>query len=158
MMRMETAVVERGTEHASMVIRAVIAVGMILASAVFARAQGPAEIAVGYLHRPPVKSAISLLEVPAGNDGIAGAQLAIEDNNTTGKFLNQRYALAPLELNDSDDPATAVGALSERGVSLVIADLPADALLTAAEAGAARGMLFFNVGAPDDRLREEDCR
>src|SRR5262249_2768879 len=112
----------------------------------------------GYLHRPPAKSAISLLEVPAGNDGIAGAQLATEDNNTTGKFLNQHYALAPLELKDGDDPAAAVATLRERGVSLVVADLPADALLTAADAGAARGMLFFNVGAADDRLREQDCR
>src|ERR1043166_5207084 len=98
MMRMETAVVERGTEHASMVIRAVIAAGMILASVALARTQAPAEVAIGYLHRPPVKSAISLLEVPAGNDGVAGAELAIEDNNTTGKFLNQRYALATTEL------------------------------------------------------------
>jgi ABC transporter substrate binding protein (PQQ-dependent alcohol dehydrogenase system) len=40
----------------------------------------------------------------------------------------------------------------------VIADLPADALLKAADAGAARKLLFFNVGAIDDRLREEDCR
>jgi ABC transporter substrate binding protein (PQQ-dependent alcohol dehydrogenase system) len=39
----------------------------------------------------------------------------------------------------------------------VIADLPADALLKAADAGAARKLLFFNVGAIDDRLREEDC-
>ena len=25
--------------------------------------------------------------------GLAGAQLAINDNNTTGKFLNQRFSL-----------------------------------------------------------------
>jgi ABC transporter substrate binding protein (PQQ-dependent alcohol dehydrogenase system) len=40
----------------------------------------------------------------------------------------------------------------------VIADLAADALLKAADAGAERGLLFFNVGAIDDRLREEECR
>jgi ABC transporter substrate binding protein (PQQ-dependent alcohol dehydrogenase system) len=138
-------------------IRIVIAAAMILASLSLARAQGPAEIAIGYLHRPQPKSALSLVAVPAGNDGIAGAELAIDDNNTTGKFLNQHFALAPAELKDGDDPAAAVEALAQRGISLVIADVPADALLKAADAGRAR-MLIFNVGATDDRLREEDCR
>src|SRR5215467_1290947 len=141
-----------------MMIRVLLAAGAILASFALARAQAPTETAIGYLHRPPAKSAISLLEVPAPNDGIAGAELAIEDNNTTGKFLNQRYALAPVELKEGDDPAAAIAVLGERRVSLVLADLAADALIKAADAGAGRGMLIFNVGATDDRLREEDCR
>jgi len=141
-----------------MTIRALLAAGAILAALTLVRAQAPADVTIGYLHRPPMKSAISLLELPAANDGLAGAELAIEDNNTTGKFLNQRYALAPVELKDGDDPAAAVAALRERGVSLVLADLAADALIKAADAGAARGMLIFNVGATDDQLREEDCR
>jgi ABC transporter substrate binding protein (PQQ-dependent alcohol dehydrogenase system) len=140
-----------------MVIRAVIA-GVVLASLVPARAQAPVEIAIGYLHQPLAKSAISLLEVPAGNDGLAGAELAIDDDNTTGKFLDQHFTLAPAELKDGDDPGAAIAALRERGVSLVIADLTADALIKAADAGASRGMIIFNVGATDDRLREEDCR
>jgi ABC transporter substrate binding protein (PQQ-dependent alcohol dehydrogenase system) len=122
-----------------------------------AQAQAPTEFTIGYLHRPPAKSAISLLEVPAANDGVAGAELAIEDNNTTGKFLGQHFSLAPVELKDGDDPAAAVAALGQRGVSLLLADLPPDALLKAADAGAAR-ILVFNVGATDDRLREEECR
>jgi len=141
-----------------MPMRVLLTAGVILASLSLARAQAPAEVAIGYLHRPPPKSAISLVEVPAANEGVAGTELAIEDNNTTGKFLNQHYALAPVELKEGDDPAAAVAALSERGVSLVIADLPAAALLKAADAAAARGMLVFNVAATDDRLREEDCR
>src|SRR5437016_7040108 len=149
---------DKGTEHGPMVIRVVFAAGAILAALALARAQGPAEVTIGYLHRPPAKSAISLVGVPAGNDGLAGAALAIEDNNTTGKFLNQHFALAPVELKDGEDPVAAGAALGRRGVSLVIADLPADALIKAADAAVARGMLIFNVGAPDDRLRQEHCR
>jgi ABC transporter substrate binding protein (PQQ-dependent alcohol dehydrogenase system) len=48
--------------------------------------------------------------------------------------------------------------LADQGVSLVVADLPADALLKAADAGRTRSMLIFNVAATDDRLRQEDCR
>src|ERR1043166_1124023 len=141
-----------------MVMFVLLAAAMTLGSLSLARAQAPTEIAIGYLHRPPARSALSLVEVPAANDGVAGAELALEDNNTTGKFLEQHYALAPLALRDGDDPAAVMAALSERGVSLVIADLPAAALLKAADAGAARGMLVFNTGATEDRLREEDCR
>jgi len=44
--------------------------------------------------------ALSLVEQPAENDGVAGARLAIEDNNTTGKFLNQHFTLEELRLKD----------------------------------------------------------
>jgi ABC transporter substrate binding protein (PQQ-dependent alcohol dehydrogenase system) len=118
----------------------------------------PAEIKLGYLRRAESKTRLSLVDIPAENNGVAGAQLAIDDNNTTGKFLNQRFSLEEVRLGDNDDAAAAATALAERGVSLVLVDLPADALLKAADAGRSRGLVFFNVGAIDDRLREEDCR
>jgi ABC transporter substrate binding protein (PQQ-dependent alcohol dehydrogenase system) len=118
----------------------------------------PAEIKLGYLRRIEPKTRLSLIDIPAENNGVAGAQVAIDDNNTTGKFLNQRFSLEDIRLGDNDDAAAAATALAERGVSLVLVDLPADALLKAADAGRSRGLVFFNVGAIDDRLREEDCR
>jgi ABC transporter substrate binding protein (PQQ-dependent alcohol dehydrogenase system) len=117
-----------------------------------------AAISIGYLRQPEPKSALSLLQIPADNDGVAGAQLAIDDNNTTGKFLDQQFALEDVRLRGGDDAAAATIALAQRGVALVLADLPADALLKAADAGAVRNLVLFNVGASDDRLREEDCR
>ena len=117
-----------------------------------------AEISIGYLRRAEPKSTLSLIEMPAANDGVAGARLAIDDNNTTGTFLNQQFSLEDVRLVGSADAVAATSALVERGVSLMIVDLPADALLKAADAGATRKLLFFNVGAIDDRLREEDCR
>jgi ABC transporter substrate binding protein (PQQ-dependent alcohol dehydrogenase system) len=116
------------------------------------------EIRIAYLRHPAPRTAISLVEVPAANDGLAGAQLAVDDNNTTGKFLNQHFVLEDTRLKDNDDPAAAVAAIAGRGVSYVIADLPPDDLLKAADAGRASGLLFFNVGATDDRLREQECR
>jgi ABC transporter substrate binding protein (PQQ-dependent alcohol dehydrogenase system) len=122
------------------------------------RAADLIDIKIGYLRQGGARTAISLLDIPAANDGVAGAKLAIDDNNTTGKFLNQRFTLDETAFKDEDDPAAAVGALAQHGVSLVLADLPAAALLKAADAGRARGLLLFNVGAIDDRLREQDCR
>jgi len=138
--------------------RAVIVAGILLAFGSLAPAQGPAEITIGYLHRAEHKSALSLTDVPAANDGVAGVGLAIDDNNTTGRFLNQHFALETVELRDQDDPAAAADMLAQRGISLVITDLPADALLKVADASRPRGLLVFNAGPTDDRLREEDCR
>jgi ABC transporter substrate binding protein (PQQ-dependent alcohol dehydrogenase system) len=49
-------------------------------------------------------------------------------------------------------------ALADRKIGFIIADLPADALLKAADAVRDRGTVLFNAGSIDDRLREEDCR
>ena len=136
--------------------RRLLPAAMLLALTTVTLAAEPTEIRIGYLRVPALKTAISLLDVPPDNDGVAGARLAIEDNNTTGKFLNQRFVLDEVRLKDSDDPAAAVTALAARSIAIVIADLPPDALLKAADAG--RDLIFFNAGATDDRLREEDCR
>jgi ABC transporter substrate binding protein (PQQ-dependent alcohol dehydrogenase system) len=123
-----------------------------------ALAADPIEIGIGYLRRASVKPSLSLVEQPAANDGVAGAQLAIEDNNTTGKFLNQHFTLEELRLKEGDDAAAAAVTLADRNINFIIADLPADALLKAADAIRDRGAVVLNAGAIDDRLREEDCR
>src|SRR5262245_42948271 len=131
-----------------------IALSMVATQAL---AADPAEIHVGYLGHAGVKSTLSLVEQPADNDGIAGARLAIEDNNTTGRFLNQRFSLQELRLKEGDDAGKAAAELAGRN-GFIVADLPADALLAAADALRDRGTVLFNAGAIDERLREQDCR
>lgn len=116
------------------------------------------DVKIGYLRRARHQETISLVQLPAPDDGLAGAQMAAADDDTTGKFLNQRFSLVDMHLKNGDDPAAAVQALAAQGVKLVVTDLPADALLKAADAGKAGGMLFFNAAAVADRLRQEDCR
>jgi ABC transporter substrate binding protein (PQQ-dependent alcohol dehydrogenase system) len=122
------------------------------------RAAEPTEIRVAYLRWIEPKQSLSLLQIAAENNGVAGAQLAVDDNNTTGKFLNQRFLLEEVRLKPGDDVAGAAAGLADRNISLAIADLPADALLKAADAARSRNVLFINAGAIDDRLREEECR
>jgi ABC transporter substrate binding protein (PQQ-dependent alcohol dehydrogenase system) len=117
-----------------------------------------AEIKIGYVHRPERVETLSLGAMPADNDGLAGAQLGIDDNNTTGKFLGQRFSLDERTLKGGDDAAAAATDLLGHGVGLLIADLSAADLLKAADAGRDRGLVVFNAGATDDALREQDCR
>ena len=133
-------------------------VGLLFASPVTALAADPMEIGIGYLRRATIKPTLSLVEQPAADDGIAGARLAIDDNNTTGKFLNQHFTLHEMRLKEADDPVKAVTALADQNLAFVVTDLPAEALLKAADAIRDRGVVLFNAGATDDRLREEDCR
>src|SRR6516164_4882708 len=135
-------------------------VGLLFAvnSSVTALAADPMEIGIGYLRRATVKPTLSLVEQPAADNGIAGANLAIEDNNTTGKFLNQHFTLHEMRLKEADDPVKAVTALADQNIAFVVTDLPAEALLKAADAIRDRGVVLLNAGATDDRLREEDCR
>src|SRR5271165_426959 len=136
--------------------RLAAAIGLSL-TASCASAAEPVDVNIGYLHHAAIKSTLSLLAQPAENDGIAGAQLAIEDNNTTGKFLNQHFNLDEVRLKAGDDVVKAAQTLAGHD-GFIIADLSADELLKASDALRDNGTLLLNAGAIDDRLREQDCR
>ena len=133
----------------------VVALSTLVTSAL---AADPLEVRIGYLRRAAVRQTLSLVEQPAENDGVAGARLAVEDNNTTGKFLNQHFTLQEVHLKQGEDASKAAVTLADRNTAFIIVDLPADALLKAAEAIRDRGAVLFNAAATDDRLREQDCR
>jgi ABC transporter substrate binding protein (PQQ-dependent alcohol dehydrogenase system) len=118
----------------------------------------PMSIAVGVLRTAHSKETISILDIPPDNDLVAGAELGLQDNETTGKFTNQEFTLKDRKLVEGEDAAEAVRQFASEGIRLIIADLPAAQLLAAADAGKESSALVFNASAPDDRLREEDCR
>jgi len=138
-------------------IRGLIGAIGLSVMATHALAAEPIEIGIGYLRFAGVKSTLSLAAQPADNDGVAGALLAIEDNNTTGKFLNQHFTLTEVKLKENDDVAAAASFLADHD-GFIIADLPADELLKVADTLRDRGTVLLDAGAIDDRLREQDCR
>ncbi|HEY8129093.1 MAG TPA: ABC transporter substrate-binding protein [Hyphomicrobium sp.] len=100
---------------------------------------------------------LSLLDQPNADDGVAGAKLGIADDNTTGRFLNQTFKMDVLE-GSLDDLIKGASEKVAAGDAFIIADMEPDSLLKFADALAGKPALIFNVGNPDDRLREEDCR
>jgi len=133
--------------------------GVVLAACPLPAAAGSTiDVKAGFIRAPHVQETLSILDIPAADDGIAGAKLAAEDDNTTGRFLGQTYTIEDVRLQPGDDPAAALNGLLQHGVSFVLADLPAAALLTLAEAAKDKGVLIFNTSAPEDSLREENCR
>jgi ABC transporter substrate binding protein (PQQ-dependent alcohol dehydrogenase system) len=119
---------------------------------------GIAQIKLGYLRAYAPQLALSVLDVPPRDEGVAGAKVAISDNNTTGRFLGQKFSLDVAEVKPGADMRIPAEEMAAAGVSTILADLSAQQLLILADVVRPKGILVFNVGAMDDRLREEDCR
>jgi len=101
---------------------------------------------------------LSLLDLPPDDDGIGGAKLAISDNNTTGRFLNQEFSLEVVASAQRDELVAEVEKRVDGGLGFIVADVSADTLLAIADAIRDKDAVIFNASAPDDRLRNEDCR
>jgi ABC transporter substrate binding protein (PQQ-dependent alcohol dehydrogenase system) len=121
--------------------------------------EAPAEIPVAYITQklkelPP----LSLVDQPTPDNGLMGARLAIEDNNTTGRFTKQHFSLDEMIVGESGDVAAAFRELLGKGHKFIVADLTAPSLLAIADLPEAKDTLIFNVRAKDDALRTEQCR
>lgn len=115
-------------------------------------------ILLARLLQPDRLPPLSLLDLPPKDDAVAGARLAVDDNNTTGRFLKQNFSLEIIEDTDAAALAAKVKSKVESGVGFVVVDAPAPALLAIADTLKDANALVFNATAPDERLREEDCR
>lgn len=102
--------------------------------------------------------AFSLVDQPTTDNGLMGARLGIEDNNTTGRFTKQSFTLAEEVVPEGGDLAAAFRKLYGEGERFFVLDLPAASLLAVADLPEAKGALLFNVRAKDDALRGEQCR
>ena len=101
---------------------------------------------------------LSLLDIPPPDDGVAGGKLAISDNNTTGRFLKQEFSLDVIQSATPDALVAEVAKRVDEGIAYVVADVSADTLLKMADAIKGKDAIIFNASAPDEVLREEQCR
>ncbi|WP_442203040.1 ABC transporter substrate-binding protein [Rhizobium sp. RAF56] len=122
------------------------------------QAKQTVEIKIGYLRAYAPQLALSVLDVPPRDEGVAGAKVAINDNNTTGKFLGQSFTLDVVETKPDADVIPAFQQMMEHGEKYILTDVSAKQLLSIADIAKQNGVLLFNVGATDDILREQECR
>ena len=107
------------------------------------------------VERPP---ALSNLELPPDDSGLLGARMAIMENNTTGRFMKQRFELREKIVPVRGDVVAAFKELVGDGYRFIVANLSPGTLLRVADLPEAKEVLIFNAGAPDDILRNEQCR
>src|ERR1700760_3951588 len=64
----------------------------------------PLAVKVGVIREPHSREAISILDIPPADDFVAGARMAMDDNNTTGRFLDQFFSVVDAKVASGEDP------------------------------------------------------
>ncbi|MGB1951725.1 MAG: ABC transporter substrate-binding protein [Marinobacter sp.] len=116
------------------------------------------DVTIGYIHWVPDQGPVLSNVTPEPEDaGLRGAELGIADNNATGKFLNQNYALESVMASDEEGSLAALDSMLENGIDLLVTRVPADTLQAMAKRAGDKALLF-NAGASDDDLRISECQ
>jgi ABC transporter substrate binding protein (PQQ-dependent alcohol dehydrogenase system) len=135
------------------------AVIVVMAAPVAGVRAGGQTVKIGWLSQSMKRTLpLTYLDQPPEDEGIQGARLGINDNNTTGQFTGQSFELVENIAPENGDLARAFRAFVASGVRLVVTDLYAQQLLTIAALPDAGPITLLDSGAPDDRLRGVDCR
>lgn len=118
-----------------------------------------ADTPIAYIYRPVAAPSSYDAEAEPEDLGVAGARMAIKDNNTTARFLTkQSFALEEAALEDGKSAVEAAKELAAKGVRYFVVALPAAEVLAVADALKGGGAAVFNVASPDEALRGADCR
>ncbi|MBV8614126.1 MAG: ABC transporter substrate-binding protein, partial [Acetobacteraceae bacterium] len=87
-----------------------------------------------------------------------GSQVALADAQAIGRVVKVEFSIEKASGKSVDDLAQQVSKwLSAEDIHFVLADLPAATLKDLARRLASQPVMLFNVSAPDDSLRAEDC-
>lgn len=104
--------------------------------------------------RPPVLSNLNPIPEDLGH---AGAQLALEESRTTGRFLGHTYALDVISVPpDGDVLEAAKTVLAD--ASLLILDMSGDQMQAVADLPSAANAILFNATDASADLRDTGCR
>jgi len=114
------------------------------------------QVRIGYLaHLPPRGPLLSNVIPEPSDAGRPGAELAIIDSNSTGRFLKQQFELQSAESAETSDVLAAAERLHQAGIRLFVVNAPAATLRQLSER--LPDSLLFNAGSADDGLRREQC-
>ena len=139
-------------------MRLLAAILFVIAWSCAGRAEEGSTVPIVYLGLAPKPQPSTLLEPAPADEGLQGARLAIGDNETTGRFTGQHFAL---QENIAPNPAAAVEAAKQalaQGRKLLVTDLPAETLLAVADLPGAKDALLLDATSEDDALRGAQCR
>jgi ABC transporter substrate binding protein (PQQ-dependent alcohol dehydrogenase system) len=89
--------------------------------------------------------------------GYSGARLAINDSNTTGKFLKQHFDITNFSTKKKEKLLTYINDEYNKGRSIFILDVPSTQLEKINVWAKNKNILLFNVSEHADDLRHTQC-
>ena len=91
----------------------------------------------------------------AGGPAADGVQVALDEGGFELEAAGAAVALSPATARSVESARAAALAAEKAGAALILTDLPADWTLAVADAVK---LPVLNLGAPEDSLRQQDCR
>ena len=118
----------------------------------------PLSIDITYLklkkqHAPALSNVIKI----APDSGYQGVRLAIEDSNTTGKFLQQHFSLTSFEFTKQQNLLKRLKEEFSLGKAIFILDVPLSALNAINLWAQNKNILLFNISEFSNKLRNDQC-
>jgi len=114
------------------------------------------QVRIAYLGYTPATGPLLSNVIPEPADsGLRGAELAIVDSNSTGRFLKHSYQLDVAERSDNDSLLMAARELHAQGLRLFVVNAPAATLRQLSQE--LPYSLLLNAGSADDSLRHSQC-
>ena len=130
---------------------------LVHANSVYAKAKLAVNIA--YLTQdqqaPPQ---LSNLDPFIKDKGLMGAELGVNDDNTTGEFTGQQFNLTTVIVPQDGNIVDTFNKALANKFQYVVVNLAAEQLNKLADLPEAKSMLLFDVATRDDALRNEQCR
>lgn len=118
-----------------------------------------AALKIGYIREKVERPRpASRLDVEPKDIGVAGAEMAVEENNAGGRFTGHAYTLDVESASSPEKALAALEKLYESGHNYFIVDASAPTLLKLSDWAKDKDILLFNIRATDVSLRQEDCR
>ncbi len=117
------------------------------------------KIKIAYLtQEQKVPPALSNLDPFIQGKGMMGAELAVDDNNTTGRFTGQQYQLKKIMVPSATDIIQVFEQEVTDDYVFVVLNLPTETLKLLVDLPHARSKLLFDASTRNDAFRNEACR
>lgn len=108
------------------------------------------------LHKQHAPALSNVIKV-ASDSGYQGARLAIEDSNTTGKFLQQHFALTSFEFTQQQNLLDRLKEEFSLGKAIFVLDAPLPVLNKINLWAKNKNILLFNISEFSNDLRSSQC-
>jgi ABC transporter substrate binding protein (PQQ-dependent alcohol dehydrogenase system) len=142
-------------EHKNMLLKSFILMMLLSCCSAFSKTLN---IDITYLKLNKQSApALSNVIKMADNSGYQGAKLAVEDSNTTGKFLQQNFTLSTYDFNNHQHLLARMKQEFEQGKGVFILDVPLPVLNQINAWAKDKNILLFNISEFSNKLRNSQC-